>query len=212
MDGFGSTIRGASRQIDSLGNGSGPVHAPENDTCARSRWLQRLAITMLMVVLLMSAGAMKGESPDSDSTSAEGIASMRMVNPEPPKNSMGKLTKVLLATDAATRMFDAYSTVRMLRNRCGSDATVPVCNEEMFLPDAVTRSSATIYGYESGVWISQVLAAHQLSRHHRQLARLIPILDIATTLPFAINNLRLPINSQAAPMRAQWRIGFSRTY
>lgn len=134
---------------------------------------------------------------------------MRMVNPEPPKSSIGKFTKVLLVADAATRMFDAYSTVRMLRNRCGADASVPVCNEEMFLPDAVTRSSATIYGYEGGVWVSQVLAVHQLSRHHRRLARLIPILDMATTLPFAVNNVQLPIHSQVTPMRAQWRIAFS---
>jgi len=202
MDGFGSTTRGASRQIDLAGNA----------IYRRSRWLRRGAIAFTMVALLMSAGAMKGESPASESSSAEGFVLTPAVNPELPKNGIGKLTKVLLATDAATRMFDAYSTVRMLRNRCGSNATVPVCNEEMFLPDAVTRSSATIYGYEGGVWVSQVLAVRQLSRHHSRLARLIPILDMATTLPFAINNVQLPINSQAAPMRAEWRIGFSRKY
>ena len=212
MDGFRGTSYSGSRQIDSAQDESGSVRAAENAICTRPLWLGRLAIAITMIVLLLNAGEMKGESPAGESSSIVGIALTPTVKPEPPKNSMAKSTKLLLAADAATRMFDAYTTARMLRNRCGRNTTVPVCNEEMFLPDAVTRSSATIYGYEAGVWISQALAVHELSRHHRRFARLIPILDMATTLPFAVNNLRLPINSQAAPVRAQWSIGFSHRY
>jgi hypothetical protein len=102
--------------------------------------------------------------------------------------------KVLLTADAAARALDGYSTVRMLRNRCNGDPTVPVCNEENFLPDFITRSNGAIYGYEGGVWLAQVLVVRKLQRHHPRWAKFIPAIDIATTLPFAVNNLRLPVN------------------
>lgn len=130
----------------------------------------------------------------------------RIAKAEPAQTRIGKFTMVLLAADGAVRALDAYSTVRMLRNRCNGDLSVPVCNEEMFLPDAVTRSKTRVYAYETSAWIMQVVAVRGLSRHHRRLARLVPALDIATTLPFAVNNLRLPIQAQPSTVHVEWRI------
>lgn len=201
-----STCNPASDEAHSTLDQSYPQDAPAS--CMWSLCLE--CVTIVVLVLLTNASAMQAESPDSASASAENIASARIVNPEPPKARIGALTNLLLGASAVTRALDGYSTARMLRNRCNGDLSVPVCNEEMFLPDPFTQSKATIYGYESGMWIAQVLAVQRISKHHQKLARLIPALDVATTLPFAVNNLRLPINSQAAAIRPQWNIAFPR--
>lgn len=152
----------------------------------------------VIAVLLLSATVLRAESPTSTSGSGEGITSQRRIESPEPRNVRMKVSlKALLVADAATRALDGYSTVRMLRNRCNGDLSVPVCNEEDFLPDFITRSSGTIYAYEGGVWLAQVLAVRRLEKRHPRLARLIPTIDIVTTLPFAVKNLRLPVNPHA---------------
>jgi hypothetical protein len=148
-----------------------------------------------LLVLLLAAGTMRAETPENSLGSAEGIASLnRKENPDLRKTGNGVFTNALLGADAAVRVLDTYSTMRMLHNRCNGDPSVRVCNEEMFLPDAITHSKATMYSYEGAVWFAETLAVHKLAKHHRRLARLIPAVDIGTTLPFAVNNLRLPLN------------------
>jgi hypothetical protein len=165
----------------------------------RKGWVCKTGAVVLLVFLL-AATASNAETPDgnSDSGSSEGIISQRRIeSPETRKNGLGRSVRILLFADAATRALDGYSTARMLRNRCNGDLTVPVCNEEMFLPDFITRSSGRVYGYEGGVWLAQAFVVRRVEKHHPRVARLIPILDISTTLPFAVNNLRLPVNSSS---------------
>lgn len=153
------------------------------------------SIIFLSFVLLSGVTAISAESPKDDPGLSDGIAlRSRIESPNPREQRFGASLKILLASDAAVRALDGYSTARMLRNRCNGVSTAPVCNEENFLPDFLTRSNGAIYGYEGGVWLAQALVVHKLAKHHQRLAKLIPTLDIATTLPFAVNNLRLPVN------------------
>jgi hypothetical protein len=99
---------------------------------------------------------------------------------------------MLIGADGIVRALDGYSTERMLKNRCNGDLSVPVCNEEIFLPDSITRSSSTLYTYEGAVWFTELVATRTVARRHRKLAALIPAINIATTLPFVIRNLRAP--------------------
>ena len=148
-----------------------------------------------LLVLLMPAGTMQAESPENDLGSGEGIVALnRREIPDQRKTGIGALTNTLLGAEAAVHVLDAYSTLRMLHNKCNGDPSVRVCNKEMFLPDSITHSKATMYGYEGAVWFAETLAVHKLAKHHQRLARFIPAVDIATTLPFAVNNLRLPLN------------------
>lgn len=106
-----------------------------------------------LLVLLLAVPVLRADSSDSEPGSGEGVAVQRRVeSPEARKGGIGRMTAMLLAADAATRALDGYSTTRMLRNRCDGNLSVPVCNEEMFLPNFITRSRGTVYGYESGVW------------------------------------------------------------
>ena len=157
-------------------------------------WFVSAAAVLVFVLFLLSAASLRAESPDNPSETDEGITSQKRIeSPEAAgKRGIGASLKVLLAADAATRALDGYSTVRMLRNRCNGDRSVAVCNEEMFLPDFITHSQGSIYGYEASAWVAQSFAVHKLAKRHPRLARLIPAIDIATALPFAVNNLRLP--------------------
>lgn len=160
----------------------------------RKGWVRK-AVALVVVVLVLTGTPLTAESPDTDPESSEGITSQKQIeSPQSKKNGVGRSIKFLLVADAATRALDGYSTVRMLRNRCNGDLTVPVCNEEMFLPDFITRSRGGVYGYEGGVWLAQAFVVHKLAKHHHRLARFIPTFDIVTTLPFAVHNLRLPVN------------------
>jgi hypothetical protein len=152
------------------------------------------AVALVFVLFLFSAILSRAESAENELGKGEGITSQKRVeSPESAeKRGIGVSLKVLLAADAATRALDGYSTVRMLRNKCNGDRSVAVCNEEMFLPDFITHSQGSIYGYEAGAWVAQSFAVHKLAKRHPRLARLIPAIDIATALPFAVNNLRLP--------------------
>jgi hypothetical protein len=155
---------------------------------------------VVLVGSIWTATASRAETPDGDSDpgSSEGIISQRRVeSPDSRKSEIAKSIRFLMVADAATRALDGYSTARMLRNRCNGDLTIPVCNEEMFLPDFITQSKGAIFGYESGVWLAQAFIVHRVAKHHPRVARLIPALDIATTLPFAVNNLRLPVGSSS---------------
>lgn len=171
--------------------------APERKlhlTVVRASRAGKTGLVVGLLVLLMSSSKMQGESPGDDLGPAEGIVALnRKEVPEQRKTGIGALTKTLLGADAAVHVLDAYSTLRMLRNRCDGDPSVRVCNEEMFLPDSITHSQATMYGYEGAVWFAESVAVHKLAKHHPRLARFIPAVDIATTLPFAVNNLRLPL-------------------
>ena len=153
------------------------------------------AVVAALVMVLLTTSFSWAESGDGDPAPGEGIAVQRRVEiPRARREGMGRMTKLLLGADAAARALDAYSTVRMLRNRCNGDLSVPVCNDEMFLPNFVTRSKGMIYGYEGTAWLTQVFVVQRLSKHHPRIARFIPTFDMATTLPFAVNNLRLPVN------------------
>lgn len=153
------------------------------------------SMVVLAAVLLPAPTAINAESPKDAPDLGDGIAPHRpMESPSAREGRLGTSLKILLASDAAVRALDGYSTVRMLRNRCNGDRSVPVCNEEDFLPDFLTRSNGAIYGYEGAAWLAQALVVHKLAKHHPRLAKLIPTLDIAGTLPFAVNNLRLPVN------------------
>ena len=161
----------------------------------RKRFIRPAVVVITFAVVFMNAFEFKAESLNDNPKSGEEISTLRQVeNPEPAKSGMKRSLKMLMTADAAVRALDGYSTVRMLRNRCDDDRSVPVCNQEDFLPDFITRSRGTIYAYEGGVWLAQMLAVRKLQKHHPRLAKLIPAIDITTTLPFAINNLRLPVS------------------
>ena len=149
-------------------------------------------------ILLVPVTPLRAESPGHERGTGERVASQRRIGSPDARHGRFKVSlKILLAADAAARALDGFSTVRMLRNRCDGDLSVPVCNEEMFLPDFITRSSGAVYGYEAGMWIAQVVVVHKLAKHHQRLPRFIPTVDVVTTLPFAVNNLRLPLNPRA---------------
>jgi hypothetical protein len=172
--------------------------SPLQKLCSSAVQASRAGKTGLVIgllVLLMPASTIQAESSGNDLGPAEGIVALnRKEIPDQRKSGIGALTNTLLGADAAVHVLDAYSTLRMLHNRCNGDPSVRVCNQEMFLPDSITHSKSTMYGYEGAVWFAETLAVHKLAKHHRRLARLIPVVDIATTLPFAVNNLRLPLN------------------
>jgi len=114
-----------------------------------------------------------------------------------PRPRIGAATWTLLAADGAARALDAYSTHRMLRNQCGSRQNAPAdptCNVEDYLPHVISAHESALYAFEGTAWLTEYLSVRFLvNKHHPRLARLIPLIDVCVTAPFAVNNLTLPI-------------------
>lgn len=103
--------------------------------------------------------------------------------PEAPKPHLDKTEWALLATDAAVRGLDVYSTHWAMK----------AGNKEGTLPGWVVNHPSVMTLYSGGMVAGQYLVARKLSRHHRTLAHLITAVDISVTAPFAVHNLYLPV-------------------
>jgi hypothetical protein len=104
--------------------------------------------------------------------------------PDAPKPHLDRTEWALLATDAAVRGLDVYSTHRALSTG----------NKEGVLPRAIANHPPAMALYSGGIvlaqyWIARKLVAH----HHRKLAYVVTSADVAITAPSAIHNLFLPV-------------------
>lgn len=104
--------------------------------------------------------------------------------PDAPKPHLDRLEWSLLATDAAARGLDVYST-HYATSR-GAQETV--------LPGWIANHAPIMALYSGGevaaqYWIARKLVAH----HHRKLAYVVTMEDVAITAPSAIHNLFLPV-------------------
>ena len=89
---------------------------------------------------------------------------------------------VLLVGEALVRGLDVYSTHRAYMQG----------NREVCLPNAIAHHTLAMAAYSEGIVILDWQVSRFLDRHHhKRLALLLPLVDIAVTAPFAIRNLRL---------------------
>lgn len=103
--------------------------------------------------------------------------------PDAPKPHLDRTEWALLATDAAVRGLDAYSTHYAISR----GAT------EVVLPGWIANHAPVMALYSGGVvcaqyWVARKLIAH----HHRKLAYVVAAADVAITAPSAIHNLLPP--------------------
>lgn len=104
--------------------------------------------------------------------------------PESPTPHLDRAEWALLATDAAIRGLDVYST------RWAYSAG----NKERFLPGFIANHTPVMALYSGGMVYAQYWVARKLSaRRHRRLAYAMTAADISVTAPFAIHNLFLPV-------------------
>jgi hypothetical protein len=90
----------------------------------------------------------------------------------------------LLATDAAARGLDVYST----------HWAESAGNKEGTLPGWIANHPPVMALYSGGMVYAQYWVARRLSAHrHRKLAYAMTAADISITAPFAIHNLFLPV-------------------
>jgi len=104
--------------------------------------------------------------------------------PEAPKPHLDRTEWALLATDAAARGLDVYST--NWAQRAG--------NKEGTLPGWIAKHPPVMALYSGGMVYAQYWVARKLLAHrHRKLAYAMTATDISITAPFAIHNLLLPV-------------------
>lgn len=104
--------------------------------------------------------------------------------PEAPKPHPDKTEWALLATDAAARGLDVYST--HWAEQAG--------NKEGTLPGWIANHPPVMVLYSGGVVYAQYRVARWLfARHHRKWAYAVTAADISITAPFAVHNLYLPV-------------------
>ena len=156
---------------------------------------------VLLAFLLVAP--LNAETPLATDPELRGAITLKPSLPaQTAKPRIDRLTWTLLAADGGARVFDAYSTRRMLKNNCSSGipiAGTSTCNYEQNLPGFITDHPAGIYAFDGAVWLSEFAATRFLIRHHhRRLARLIPFIDFISTTSFAVNNLTLSIGGNSA--------------
>jgi hypothetical protein len=156
------------------------------------------AVFILVFVPLLAA-----EPRDEALSEMEGAFTQRQPLPTAvSKPGIDAFTWTLLGADAVSRTVDAYSTHRMLKNECGLEPQTPglsTCNYEKYLPHSVSHNVTALYAFEGSAWLTQYFVVKLLVQHHHpRLARFVPVIDIAVTAPFAINNLTFPIAGHGA--------------
>jgi hypothetical protein len=88
----------------------------------------------------------------------------------------------LLATDAAVRGLDVYSTHWAMK-----------AGNKDVLPSWIANHPPVMALYSGGIVAGQYYMARKLFPRHRKLAHLITAVDISITAPFAVHNLFLPV-------------------
>jgi hypothetical protein len=102
--------------------------------------------------------------------------------PEAPRPHLDRAEWALLTVDAGSRALDTYSTRRALAQG----------DHEMFLPGFVVNRTWTLAAYSGGAVGLDWFAVRQLERHrYARLAHAVPVIDVASNLPWAIHNLYL---------------------
>jgi hypothetical protein len=110
------------------------------------------------------------------------IAATLATAPQAPKPALDRIDWSLLASDAAVRSLDTYSTRRMLKQG----------DHELFLPGFVANHTPVLAGVEAGAVAADYLTARYLVRHHHpRLAGVALMADFAQDAPWAIHNLYL---------------------
>ena len=89
----------------------------------------------------------------------------------------------LLASDAAARGLDVYSTHWALK----------AGNKEGTLPGWIVNHPPVMALYSGGIVAGQYYVARKLFPRHRNLAHLITVMDVSVTAPYAVHNLLLPV-------------------
>ena len=123
--------------------------------------------TLILCALILCAASLSGQAL-----------------PDAPKPHLDRLEWSLLATDAAVRGLDVYSTHWAMQ----------AGNKERVLPGFIANHPPMMALYSAGMvaaqyWIARKLVAH----HHRKLAYVVTSADVAITAPSAIHNLFLPV-------------------
>ena len=104
--------------------------------------------------------------------------------PEAPKPQVDRVLLGEVAADAAVRALDAYSTLRF------EDCTCK--NRELILPNAIAKNAVPMAMFSAAMVGVNWYAAAKLERHHHQkLARLLLLIDTASTARTVASNLEL---------------------
>jgi hypothetical protein len=112
------------------------------------------------------------------------VSSFAQTLPEAPKPRLDCVEWELLATDAAARGLDIYST----------HWAESAGNKEGTLPGWIANHPPVMALYSGGMVYAQYWIARRLFAHrHRRLAYAVTAADISITAPFAIHNLFLPV-------------------
>ncbi len=160
----------------------------------------RLGFVLLAFLLVAPLNA---ETPLATDAELPGLITLRPSLPaQTAKPRIDRLTWTLVAADGGARIFDAYSTRRMLKNNCNSGLQIggtSTCNYEQNLPAFISDHAAGLYAFEGAMWATEFTATRYLVRHHHpRIARFIPLIDILSTTSFAVNNLTLSIGGNSA--------------
>ncbi len=104
--------------------------------------------------------------------------------PDAPTQRLDKTEWALLASDAAARGLDVYSTHWALT----------AGNKEGTLPGWIANHPPVMALYSGSIVVAQYWTARKLFAHgHRKLAYVITATDVSVTAPFAVHNLFLPV-------------------
>ena len=152
------------------------LHALDCELKCRFDSVERLEMkTLLAFVLTLFAAHLSAQS---------------LINAPTPRPHLDRTEWALLASDAAARGLDVYSTHWALK----------AGNKEENLPGWIADHPPVMALYSGGVVAGQYYVARQLFKHgHRRWAYAITAMDIIIDAPPAIHNLFLPVTPSCHP-------------
>lgn len=145
----------------------------------------RLYKLTALLLLAVSTASAYSKTPKAAAAASEIAAKAFVQTPAdaPRLPRFDKTEWTLLATDAAVRGLDVYSTHRMLWYG----------NREANMPVWIAKRPAAMSLFSGGIVMVQFCAARKLfAHHHRKWAYLVTAADISIDAPSAIHNLVLP--------------------
>jgi hypothetical protein len=103
--------------------------------------------------------------------------------PQAPKPHLDRIEMALLASDAAVRAVDVYSTHRMLQQG----------NRELFLPGFIANHTPVMALYSGAMVYADYKAASMLqAHHHTRMAKMVLLADQLQVAPWDLHNFALP--------------------
>ena len=99
----------------------------------------------------------------------------------PPSDKLDRFEITALSGVTAFKSLDVYSTQWMLHQH----------DKEVFLPGFIANHPAVMSAYYGATISAETLLVMKLNKHHRKIARLIPVIDCVGTAYWGIHNLTL---------------------